>query len=871
MEEIAKQFRERFPLLSRISVAETQNPSATEQAPCFLGFLLSVMESPPSTPICFVLPRRGDAARIAGLFFALQRFIKKQDLLGGQNGNVKFNVGDNVRVHPGRFVYRFGGFDENSPDFVSLKTLDGTGKWTIRASELLPRLEKTNLSRPIGRLDSPLQRPQAVPLDLLLGTLTFGNQSLIQNELMLLDSQGGFAEFVDSVSFQTNPPISDVPSLSKLLPFGEISQTESGKLGLKKWDQRNPSGEPLIAVTHSAELLANYCIDVPSRSKLIVVNGLSRLKHRQAYDDIADTQDLILFADSNEEEMIEVLGNAPTPCRFWWCSAAEINVGENSELSHDRINPVAKLRRWAKNQQNLQIEPVPCDYQELETACLQLETLRLQFTNDENDQLKRLTSVAWRILNDASAVIQSVTASDRTRFAAQIGDLRTSIKGNFWLTRESASVLTEVADKIETCFSAESKLGINKGSALYRVVREAQVAKLKCALLARNENSVAALKLWSYQRNLPIEVFSPRTLPAEGSFDHLICVSWPGWQVLKEVADLLTTPRIIVLAYPFEGRWLNQSQRRFRARPNVPTLAPNEKAALVSPGKTLPAWSEEKSSDAAAPAAIQSDSAIWNFEQSLRAARKGGALSPVTPADAVMARYASFVGDSFAFFTPTHKISVATELVSSRVRKGQKLPEREISEVRPGDFLVFPESGDRELVQQLADKLIGPTAPQVRKLARMWKDALQNSGLKPEEFLDQARNLNRPRHMVTIRYWFADTLQIGPRELDDLILIALVTNNKQLDANVQSVRAAIEKLWSAHLSAGMRLREVLLNKLPQVINQVEENGTRLDLAELGSAWVVQVDAVGEKDEPRSRGEINRLLWDRSPANEALFA
>ena len=85
---------------------------------------------------------------------------------------------------------------------------------------------------------------------------------------------------------------------------------------------------------------------------------------------------------------------------------------------------------------------------------------------------------------------------------------------------------------------------------------------------------------------------------------------------------------------------------------------------------------------------------------------------------------------------------------------------------------------------------------------------------------------------MTIRYWFADTLQIGPREKDDLVLIALVTGDSTgLMRTLKIVRLAIESLWSAHQSAGVRLRDALLQKLPQVMGQVEENGTQVDLGE----------------------------------------
>ena len=209
-------------------------------------------------------------------------------------------------------------------------------------------------------------------------------------------------------------------------------------------------------------------------------------------------------------------------------------------------------------------------------------------------------------------------------------------------------------------------------------------------------------------------------------------------------------------------------------------------------------------------------------------------------------------------------------MVSGSVRANQKLPERTFVDIKPGDFIVFPESGDREFVQMVADKAVGATAPQLRKLARRWKDALQKSGLTPEQFHHQAKNFNFPRHPATIRYWFADNSQIGPREKDDLVLIGLVTGDKEFEAEIDDVQLAIERLRGSHLSAGMRLRDTLLQRLPQVMGQVEENGTQVDLDELGSAWIVQVDSVASADELRGRSEVNRLLRERSSQHSLLF-
>jgi len=872
MEEIIKQLCERFPLLARLTVTQAGNNSNPEALPPFIGFLLAVMDAPPDKPLCFVLPRRGDVARLTTVLHALHRFIKKQKQLTYTYGEANFNKDDNVRVHPGKQVFRYDGFDENSSDFIWLKTVDGTGRWQFRAAEIIPRLEKTTRKTPIGRLSSPMDSPPPAPLDVLLETSTFGNLSLVQNEVVLLDSQNGFADFAGTVAFQRASLMPDMPPLKALLPFGELSPPFSSKQSwLKKWDDRNPAGEPLVAITHSAELLANYCIDAPAKSKLVVINGLSRLKHRQSYDDAAESQRLVLFASRDEEEMIKTLGQAPIPCKFWWLSADEINAGGGLAGANGSSGLVNKVVRWANNHERMDIESVPCENQELETVCIRLEELRSQLSDDENDPLTRLTSLAWRMLNDASAIVRPLNALEQNRFATQVGSLRAELKNNVWLKPESAKALNDIANAIEASPLADGKPGLSKGAALYRVVRESQTARLKCALLARNENQIEELKLWMRQRSISLETYSPCTLPEDSSFDRLICASWPGWYSLKQITDLLVSPRITVLAYPFEGRWLSQCKRRLRLRPDAPTVAAVEKAGLVATDKKTPAiWLEENITEASPPSAVSTDTGIWHFEQRLRAARKGIAALPAVATDTVPARYVSFVGDCYAFLTESHKLPVATALVSGIVRPNQKLPERTVLEIKAGDFIVFPESGEREFVQMVADKGIGTTAPQLRKLARRWKDALQKSGLTPEQFHQQAKGFNRPRHPATIRYWFADSSQIGPREKDDLVLIALVTGDKTLEAEIDDVRLAIERLWSAHLSAGMRLRDALLQRLPQVMGQVEENGTKVDLDELGSAWIVQVDAIASNDELRGRSEINRLLRERPTSNSILF-
>ena len=94
-----------------------------------------------------------------------------------------------------------------------------------------------------------------------------------------------------------------------------------------------------------------------------------------------------------------------------------------------------------------------------------------------------------------------------------------------------------------------------------------------------------------------------------------------------------------------------------------------------------------------------------------------------------------------------------------------------------------------------------------------------------------------------------------------------MTDSQELKKSKEAVWNAIKDLRGAHLSAGMRLRDVLLQKLPQVIGQVEEKGTRVDLGELGSAWIVQVETIAAESEMRERSQVNRLI--QSPSGTQL--
>jgi len=865
----------RFPLLARAAVRPVHGGRA-EKLPAFLGLFMAAMDAASSAPLCFVLPRRGEMARLAAVLYGLHRFVVFQSELTRRYGEINFKPGELVRIHPSRHVYCFLGFDPRFPDRICLRPPNGGARdrWSIEAAKFVPRLERTNLTRPIGRMNTPIHDPEPAPLDQLLGTSTFGNQGLFRNEVILLDSSTAFRRFVESTSLQPVEIDSDFPRLRGLIPFGELSRPTGTHGGwLVKWDERNPTGEPLVAVTSSPETLASYCIDASAGSKLVVVNGLSRIRDLQAYDDIQQTQRLILFADDEEEEQIQAL--CDRGCRFWDLSRDEIEMGDEGTPEFE--STFGKLRIWAQNKETLVVDAESCENRILDEVSIRLESLRPVIDEQDQGPAAKLVARLWRFLNEAAAVIVPLPAEERERRLEQLREFDRDLQANrAWVKREAEQMLAEAASALGRLLTGCLDFGAGKRTALERTIAECFTSGTRgsrqqpvSAVLVRTERQALGVDeyLRPYIEAGQLRVCTPKALTGDCAFERVICLSWPTGETLEGVARSLVTPRITLLGYSFERRWLNHFVNRRQNRRRRNRLGAAQKSAILEGTAFEEAQTDTESLSGTSRWQPPADD-IWAFEQKLRAVRKGAASVPTEAAETVLARYVSFVGATYAFLTETHRVVVVTGLLSTSERTRQRLPEQTVGALKPGDFIVFPESGDRELIQEKADQLLGPEAQALRKTARLWKQALGSCGLTPAQFHREALELGRPRHIMTIRNWFADTSQIGPGASDedlseDLELIGLVTNFEPLKLQIPKVIEAVKILRGAHLSAGVRLREVLIERLPEVIGRIEEEGSLVDLGELGSAWIVQIESVATSAEPRGRGEVNRLMWERA--------
>lgn len=862
MDNIWRELRDRYPLLERVVVHSLGEENA-EAFPLFFGLFLAALDDKEGAPCCFVLPRRGQMARLAATVFGLSVFRREFNDLAREYAAQEFAEGQKVRVLPSSHVFAFGGFWPDQPNQFRLCTLDGTGSRTFPASDVL-RLDPTHLITPRGRLGTTILAPETTALDEILGIPIFGNVSLFKNRVLCLDEQIRFREFAGQHDLQVEG-LQAVLNLEELLPFGWLRDSESDGPRFENWSTRYPRAEPLVAVTSSCERLAEFCSAAPKRTKVVVVNGLRVLSNPQAFDDIAECQRLVLFADHDDEERMKEL--EARGCRFWVFGEREFFSQGTAGEDLKRTGAFGGIVHRAGNLARLRIQPEACESESLNGIALALEGLRsdvdAESETNPSGRLGRLAQRLWRMLNEAAGLCHEPVADERDRFVNDLEGLRSELDaGAFWLKPEIVATLRSVLDSFRDLFESGSQLGICKGVALRRAIEAAKsLTGTEVAVLARTENKASSIERWLSSNGLKVTVFSLATIPDDACFDTLIVTSWPGSDAFRRLVGKLITPELVAVSYGFESRWLAQCQRRLAQRASLTPISAKEKADLISGGKTRVEWPEPPKVETPPPPPGEATGFdVWSYEQRLKSIRKGN-RGDVPVGATVRAKYVSFVGDSYALLTQWHKVPVATRLLGVNRVRPKTLPERVVDDLKLGDVVVFPEGGEKAVIAQMADQMIGADAPSVRKRSRLWQEILRSSGISPEQFLAHAMSLGYRRDILTFRNWFFDESQIGPAKREDLDLIAVVADSDELGEEADDVWEAISFLRSNHLAVGSVLRDAVLQQLQQSLAAIEENGSRIEVPNLGAAWVVQVDSVSPDFSDETRNQVDRLLWD----------
>ena len=837
-----------FPLLSSLRV--NHGAGDTEDLASFMGLLLATIERAQYSSFCFVFPRKEAIAPLTAVLYALGKFAVDFPALAEAYAQRRFKIGQRVKLVPEGKVFVFGGVWPLHEDrFLRLEILNENARFTWPVSEIL-RIEPTDRKIPKGRLEDSNKAwidARLSPLDKLIGTRTFGNMSLARNQVLYLGGRSEIEEFLENTALTSTT--SGAPcSAGELLAAGHVD--ESGTI--RPRDAYQATGEPLIAVSSRIEYVAAACAVAAPRSKVVIVDGAKRITDLSRFDSIAERQNLIIVAETDDEEKLRELHDRG--CRFWRFSLDDLEMrglGSHGGRFFDGVF------RSARNEAAFRTETSVCLNSNLEQLSVALERCQSSLDESEEDETRQLLVQIFGLLIHCGGLLEPPDSAEQDRLRAKSNRITAAADARMmWLPDRPAAALGEACEALNRSIE-DPRLGEAKGRAVRELLDNLQTEGVtEIGLVARSTSNRLVVKGWVEKQALTFPVLLPSGAADSGFFNRLICTAWPNSGQFGRLLRQHSAPLIYLVAYPFESRWLQLFKRRLRNASAIPSINSSEKSGLVGlSGDDL--WPEEPAVLLPVDEVAGDSMTAYDFEEAFS---RRGAIPPAEPGeDSVPARLVSFSGDSFAFLTETLRIPVITELISGEVDERYKVPVRKLREIRAGDVLVFRDGGRRDVIRALADAQLGVRAPVLRDTAARWQQALRESGLGEAALKNDLEEVSCPRTLQTVHSWLTDDSMIGPQTKADLEAMAYATGNQQLLESVPETWNAIEILRGEHLSAGMQLSRILLEQLPQRRAELREGKTRVEIDNATSAWIVQVESIADRAELRLRSQVNTVL------------
>ena len=846
-EELIREFRRRFPLVGRV-VGQFGESLPSERIPWFFGFILAAAANPGPGACCFVLDKTAGTTAIAAILSGLVRLERDFPTLVERYARTALGRGQRVKVKPSDFVFEYQGIWEDSPKFFKLK-LVGENAWRSFPLHDVLRLEPTDRIRPKGTGGSDLGTFEPSPIDQLLELATCGNNSLIQNAVLVQMPRAHLARVAEATSL-TPRHSKQLAPLSHFLPWGSIGPGGT----LRPNDPFQVIGEPLIAATSILEDLASASSAADVGTRTAFVDGAGRLaRNLQGFDDIADRQRLVVVASPDEGEDVELLKDRG--CTVWNMSADEVLIGETPSGGRARASIVGGTVRAANVRRRYSMQMVDCRDDVLEAASTSLERVAEMIADcEEAPEVEEALARLFTILFECSECcfgVGEATNSDLQAAREQMArDLR-------WLEPVVRQELRNAVDALERAITIG--FGDEKEDALLSIYTgEAG----KWTVGVRSPRTAQRLQQDLNALGVDLPVLPVSAVTPDHEFAGIILPSWPNDYRFTRLRNLCITPDIRILAYPFESKWVLRYRARERTRAQSGRLETETLSSLLGIERRLisPLRDGDGKARDSPGRQIPPDHPVFTLED--RVVRRRLTPSPLSSSgeDGRNAQLVRFFGGCHALLTEWAELPVLNDLIDSSKGESARLTTAPVSRLSTGDFVLFRASGDKEFLRLIAEDALGTEEyRRLRSVAERWKTALRCLGDSPAAVQQRLADHGLQRTFPTISGWLGNPDRIGPRDRGDVEVIAKAAGDTELLSTIDVLQEAMTRIRGAHQSAGVQLTRLILEELRGRLNEIGDQPTLLDLG-YGEAWVVQVESVETEHCECPPSQVNKLLW-----------
>jgi len=838
-----------FPFTERLmfgSTGELYSP------PSFLSLSLqaALRDSTSGNPsrICIALPVIDRAALFLALGLCLNEISKqvKTEFAPAP----EFKIGDKVLFDHVDYIYKGEQTNEHGV-FVILgdENPKSSSVRLIRKIDSV-RMQHSVSSRKTGK--RPKLKRESV-IDALLETELGNNTSLFKTSTVLISRLVSTRAAINALSLGCNQTL----GTGVLNAFGIASISEGGQLVV--WGSHGRKEEPALLVASELLNVRDFLDEDPRPLQYIILDGAAAFNDLVSLDALLGSGiSTIAIVSSRDEAAVKQLEKRNFSIWAWNATDAKSLPPEPPRSEEDVFGV---LRESLTNAGNFQLNRESCELHPLQVAFKVLKAFRKTLETDHHhaselyerlyrailllsrtvaseDEFLERQKVAVRELNDFIQQFTMFLDSEQHRLATEITD-------NF---SESLDSLSKENAKSTTLVKTLERLrreGVRKASV---VLSKASFESDRDFLAERFPNGFL-----EYEKNSSFRLGPEiESVVITGSFN--------ATHMLKIFEEALGK-EIHIVCYPHEERWVSDAESRFFG---VSLKSEYRKAEIFGLTKNI-----EDSTPVSTTIQESDDHSLDSIELAIsqfKRARIVNDLKLDSSGRKEPARYVTFTQGGHAFLTDNYALRVVNELL----REGtvsDKIPRRRLKDLNTGDFVLFREGANEDLIREMADfSLRRKNQEYLRDVSGRWRGTLLDLYGRNGNSLSRLKAVlaenGVERNEMTIKKWLFDDGMIGPRDERDILGIAAAANDENLKVDFEAVCDAISSIRGEHHTAGRKIGDKLINSVKGDLADLTEDTVAIEVTGVGKVYVVCIGTIDDSKLDVPSHKINRYLIQR---------
>lgn len=816
--------------------------------------LLDVIDSGEPARLAFILPKT-ETIPIWLSFLTAFYCIKGQVEDYNYNNLPELIFGQKVLLDGKDYVYKGKEFIDNE-DFYVLEMAGGVVQKIPQSKRL--RIQHSISERKLTKTD---QLPLDGIIDDLLETNLRGNTSMLSTSVLLVAGTVDTKQTISGIFANSTKKMKTESKREKLMDVFGWGNIYNGEI--KPWGSSGKKEEPCVLVCSDFTETEEFIEDNPERVKVVIVDGSSSLRDSEAFKQLtAEHKIPIVFILSGKD--LDALGSLEKKdFKFWGWNKEELaSITEN--LNDKSTNPFKDLVKKTRSSANFRIDSISCSAPALPKAFESLEKVAETLSKDDfhthayTDKLRPSLFHLTRSFALPECLIKKARET--------LSNLKKDITKSIYIKTEHVENLSAAVNCLErslTEFDHED----SKFNRLRNLIKDLCKSRERvCIVLANWEFKAIAAYL---KRKLPfpnkLDFANISNLRSKDfrskDFDHMIVCGYLRRGHMHKILDAASHSGLIIFSYEHETDWIDSVKRNYddmfggnklRTYKKFASMSPTERKEPVKVEKEVPGTRLE------------------DFEFKINASRRKRILAKLDGegGNKVSARCLAFVRGNIAFVTESYKAPVVTDLIGDS-QKGENIPQRKINSIQVGDYLLFRESSDQDLIKETADIGLKKAGKEdLRKKSARWRVALETiymecgkDSRKVWERLSMGYGCSR--NISTVRGWLFDKNLIAPRDKADIEKIMYAAGDDELEAVLDETHEAIENVRSAHRQAAHQIIKKLNKAVAENIDDIEESDFAIEFEGVGTVTLVCAESIDSECSQVPSHKVNRLLTEEN--------